>query len=138
MVAYLVIPLIPGLRDYRLERREFFVGHGERSEDVLLEKRRTRKGEQQCRRERLAAVVVAGPRRKCRVGLAGNRLLPQVVLQCTKRSALSCKAVLYVLEALHAQFVAHVEPKLTQLLLFHERAVFALSLPRGGPHALAS
>ena len=43
--AYLVIPLVPGLRDDWFERREFLVGHGERTEDVLFEKRCTGEGE---------------------------------------------------------------------------------------------
>ena len=109
--AYLVIPLVPGLRDDWLERREFLVSHGECAEDVLFEKRRTGEGEQQRRRERLAAVV---PRWERRVSwLAGNRLLAQIMLQRAKRRALGRDAVLHVLEALHAQFVTHVEPKLT-------------------------
>ena len=106
-----MIPLVPGLRDDRLERRKFLVGHRERAEDVLLEKRRTREGEQQRRRKRLAAV---GPRLERRVSwLSGNRLLSQVVLQRAKRCTLGRDAVLHVLEALHAQFVAHVEPEFT-------------------------
>jgi len=128
-----VIPLVPRLRDDRLERRELLAGHGQRAEDVLLEQRRARKREQQRRRERLSAVVA---RRERRVRLAGQ--LAHVVLQRAEGRAVGGEAVLHLLQALYTQLVAHVEPELAQLLLLHERAVFALSFPRGHPHALAA
>lgn len=44
--TYLVIPLVPRLRDDRLERRELLVRHGQRPKDMLLEQRRARKRQQ--------------------------------------------------------------------------------------------
>lgn len=129
-----MVPLVPGLRDDRLERRELLVGHGQRAKDVLLEQRSAREGEEERGRERLSAV--AG--REGRIRLTRHGLPAQVVLQRAERGAVrGGQTVLHLFEALHAQVVAHVEPELPELLLLHQRAVLALSFPRRRPHALA-
>ena len=76
---YLVIPLIPSLRDDRFERGELLVGHGQRAKDMLFEQRRARKRKQQRRRERLTAIMAW---RKSRIRLTGyrRRVLFQLVL----------------------------------------------------------
>ena len=131
--TYLVIPLVPSLRDDRFERGELLVGHGQRAKDMLLEQGRAREREEQRRRERLSAVAW----RERRIRLA-RYLLAHVVLQRAERRAVrGGQAVLYLFQALHAQVVAHIESEVPELLLLHERTVFALSFPRGRPHALA-
>jgi len=102
---------------------------------VLLEQRRAGEREQQRRRERLPTVVA---RRECRIRLARYGRLPQLVLQCAEWCAVGGEAILDVFQALHGQLVAHVESELAELFLLHQRAVLALSFPRGGPHTLAA
>ena len=148
--SYLVVPLIPSLRYDRFERGELLVGHGQRAKDMLFKQRRARKRKQQRRRERLAPIMT---RRESRIRLTGYRrwrLLTQLVLllllllQCTERRAVgssssSSQTVLNVFQLLHAaELVPHVEPEITEFLLFYQRAVFALSFPSGCPYALAT
>ena len=52
--TYLVIPVIPSLCDDGLERGELFVGHVERTEQVLLEEGCTREREEKGRGKRLS------------------------------------------------------------------------------------
>ena len=120
-----MIPLIPSLRDDRFERGELLIGHGQRAEDMLLEQRRARKRQQQRRRERLPAIMSLRERR-VRLTRYRRRLAPHLVLlQRAKRRAVRgrrrrSEAILDVLELLHAaELVAHVEPKLAELLLLH-------------------
>jgi hypothetical protein len=110
---------------------------------MLFEQRRARKRKQQRRRERLTAIMT---RRESRIRLTGyrRRLLFQLVLQRTEWCSFSgsgsrSKTVLNVFQLLHAtELVSHVEPELTEFLLFYQRAVFALSFPSGRPYTLAA
>lgn len=126
--TYLVIPLIPSLRDDRFERGELLIGHGQRTEDMLLEQRGARKRQQQRGRERLPAIMTLRERR-IRLARQRRRLLAKLMVvvvleraegRAVRRRGRCSEAVLDVLELLHAaELVAHVKTELAELLLLY-------------------
>ena len=131
--THLLIPMIPSLRNDRLERRKLLVGHRQRPQKMLLEQRCAREGQQQRARKRLPAEGLALREgglvhRMClRVRVRG-----QLVRQDLLVLALRVDAVLHLVHARH-DVVAHVQPELAQLAGLDERTVLPLPFSRGGP-----
>lgn len=132
-VTHLLIPMIPRLRNDRLERRKFFVRHRQCPQQMLLEERGAREGEEERARERLAAQWLALREWGLvhgvwlRVGMRGHLVRHDGLVL-----ALGVHPVLHLVHARH-YLVAHVEPELAQLAGLDQRAVLPLPFPRGGP-----
>lgn len=143
-----MIPLIPSIRNDRLQTGQLLIRHPQRPQQMLLQQRRARKRQQQRRRKRLPTMWLPLRERRLVPMPQRHRMLLQFMRQ--DRRVLSPRrraARGVVLEEEMGggdgrvfggvDLVAHVHAELAEFALFDHCAVFALAFAGGGADTLA-